>query len=1089
LRRRPESTIVLDEVTAPLEIQVLGRFSVRRAGKEIPPAAFGGRLAQRLVRVLVTRRGEFVTRDVLTEALWKGRPPADPETNLSVQVNRARRALGDPSPIVTGPGGYRLTATQACTVDAEYVLASVHTGATRLAAGQAGPGLAAFRAALDAWGGEPLAEDLYEDWARDYRVRLQRAYLEALEGASSAALDCGDPAEAVGLAELAVLREPLREASNLLLVQSLAICGDSAGALSAFSRFRHQLGEELGVDPSADALALELQVLRGEIGPDPARRAVSTLPRALPFEALPFVGRAEELSTALDALGGNEPGIILISGSAGSGKSRLLAEISRRWAGPVLAARAFHAEAAEPWSLGRTLLREVLAVDTSAASAVPARALRALADVVPELEELDSPVPASMDAESRRALAMEAAVLLVHAIASSGAVMLVDDLQWADATSVSMLALIAGRVPQVGMVVAYRPEDVPLVPLASELLEARGTGRGSAISLGQLSERAIEQLVVDDSLAGVIAEESDRTPFAVTEVIRSLARDGAIEPASGGRWRMRSPGARELARETARAGRRRAVQMRVETQPTGRREVLAVLTLLGREAPARLVASAISAPQNAILVRLEALARVGLVRLGDRGWTLDHDIIAEVLRDGLGAAERGRLHEGIAAALLEHDADPAEVAHHLQGAGDVQAAAELFGRAADRSLSRFAHDEAEALADRGLGLDPTPEVRFRLLMARAEARARRGNPMSAREDLQRAMADRVGPERSHILTRIASLTAGAEDYARANELFALALAEAGRDPQARARALAVGARIAINLDQLTRGEALADEARVLFEQVGDGEGVADVLDTQAVATAHGGRIREAVALFKRVANLFEDSGNLLHAGMPWSDRGYGLVLMNRPGQGLECIEKALHLERSLGQTAAEAYCLWHRSEALAWLGRSEEASESASRALAIARKLRHQEWIAAAWKGLGWAALAGGDLDRAEAAYKECLQAAENLPIFRSWAAAGLATVLIGQGDLGQAEECVRLALGVGTHATHYEARLAQVQLAMARGDGNARSLAAEALERTEEGGHLVSAVHIRKLLTSLVDEQSEVVIDRESAEIAQAAR
>src|SRR5437660_6310991 len=71
-----------------IEIRLLGRFSVRLDGDEIPPGAFGGRLARALVRVLLTRRGRFVSRDLLTESLWLDSPPANPDMNLNVLVNR-----------------------------------------------------------------------------------------------------------------------------------------------------------------------------------------------------------------------------------------------------------------------------------------------------------------------------------------------------------------------------------------------------------------------------------------------------------------------------------------------------------------------------------------------------------------------------------------------------------------------------------------------------------------------------------------------------------------------------------------------------------------------------------------------------------------------------------------------------------------------------------------------------------------------------------------------------------------------------------------------------------------------------------------
>jgi DNA-binding SARP family transcriptional activator len=277
---------------AGIEIRLLGRFSARRDGEEIAPGAFCGRLVRRLIRMLASRPGEFASRDVLTEALWPVRSPADPSANLTVLVNRARRALGDPAVIVTGPGGYSF-ATEGCRVDATEFLTGVAAGRDHLVAGRAWAALEVLRAALDRWGGEPLPEDAYEDWAQEYRTRLSLAYVDALENAASAALVARKPRQAVLFAELAVRREPLREAAHLLLVRALAAAGDTAGALVAFDTLRHRLREDLGLDPSPEAFELQMHILRRPVQSPPRRPVTGSTPRTV--DELPFVGREEEL--------------------------------------------------------------------------------------------------------------------------------------------------------------------------------------------------------------------------------------------------------------------------------------------------------------------------------------------------------------------------------------------------------------------------------------------------------------------------------------------------------------------------------------------------------------------------------------------------------------------------------------------------------------------------------------------------------------------------------------------------------------------------------------------------------------------------
>ncbi|MGH2688690.1 MAG: BTAD domain-containing putative transcriptional regulator, partial [Actinomycetota bacterium] len=519
-----------------VEIKLLGRFSVRRDGEEVPQGAYQGRLVRTLIRLLLTRRGHFVSRDTLAEALWPAQLPRDPVNNLNVLVNRARRALGDAALIRTGPGGYSFSPDEGCTVDAEQFLEGVAAARDHLSAGRAGAALRELRSALESWG-DPLAEDAYEEWAAPSRSRLSRAHQEALESAAAAALALGDPAQAVAFAESAVAEEPLRELAHLLLVRSLAASGDSAAALSAFDRFRRRLVEELGIDPSAEAIDVQAGILRGEQVGRAVRR--DSPPRA--FAELPFVGREQELELLLRALGPGGPGIATVSGPTGSGKSRLLAELARAGGRPVLSVRAFLAERDEPWVLARSLLRAVLELDPAAARAVPERAAQALVDVVPELEEFRPVGAGTIDPESRRALTLEGGVRLVEAAAGwRNPLLLADDLQWADATSLALLRLLAQRVRALGLVVAFRPGEDPGTPPPFPPAVGGPGDEVVALSLDPLAPSAIHALVDDPGLAAAISDGTDRTPLAVAEVIRRLAREGAVERGPGDRWHARS---------------------------------------------------------------------------------------------------------------------------------------------------------------------------------------------------------------------------------------------------------------------------------------------------------------------------------------------------------------------------------------------------------------------------------------------------------------------------------------------------------------------------------------------------------------------
>ncbi|HEX5810770.1 MAG TPA: BTAD domain-containing putative transcriptional regulator, partial [Pseudonocardia sp.] len=659
-----------------LALQLLGRFQVRRDGEEVPPAAFGGRKVRTLLRVLAVRRPDLVPHEILAEALWPDQQPADPAANLAVLVTRARRALGVPEAVVTGPAGYALGS---CTVDVAEFLVLAQQARQALREGRPADAGRGCAAALGLWG-EPLAEDTYAEWARAPRERLFRARVDVLETAARAALALEDPATAAGYAADAATADPLRESVAVVHAQALAAAGDRAGALAALDRLRARLRDELGVDPSQESARLR-QALLGEPVPGPAPRTRDAAPGRT-FDGLTFVGRDRELARLRAAIDARD--VVALRGVAGAGKSRLVAEATRDVALPVLTCRAFLPERDEAWGLARSVLREALSLDADLADRLVPRVRAALAVLLPEIGGVDLP----LDGEARRALLLAGGVELLAAAVRDGAVLVVDDLQWADPSSLTFLASALARLPRLAAVLAFRPDepdlDVPAAARAEGVLSTdptavlaavRATRAVVDVALGPLSDDGLDALVGDSRLAAALRAETDRTPFAVGEVVRELAVRGVAIVGPDGRWLPRDAAAVALAGEVGRQGQRRAVRRRAERETGVRAQVLALVALLARETTARIVATAAGLDPRAALDALSGLATAGLLRLGEQGWATAHDLVWETVIAALAPGERGRLHGLLAAALEAADADPAEVARHHRDAGDGTAAA------------------------------------------------------------------------------------------------------------------------------------------------------------------------------------------------------------------------------------------------------------------------------------------------------------------------------------------------------------------------------------------------------------------------------
>lgn len=1037
-----------DERSSPqVSIQLLGQFVVRRDGREQPDRVFGGRLARQLLRMLALSRGTLLSKDVAIEALWPTHAPVDAGGNVEILISRIRRALGDRSLIQTGSGGYTLVGDDRCWVDIEAFLTAVGRGQAELTH-DPDAALTAFRAALSLWQGEPLAEDAYADWAVEHRHHLLRAHLDALEGAASAALAVGDTTGALTWAQTAADEHPLREAAALLLVRSLAVSGDRAAALAAFDAFGRLLADDLGIDPSMEALRLRQQVLCDEIRPgSPAvSPPVEVAAEQRPVPIMPFVGRDQVRTRIAGLLADRQTRVVLVRGTPGSGKSRLLAELADQIATPVVALHAHRDRRDDPGALAADLLR---ILDTYSAAAEPGDSRH--------LVPAPRPAEASQDGTPPNTDILRTVRAVLRALrtwAPPRCLLAIDDLQWADDSSLALLRVLRQRVPGL-QVIATCPTSRPSgCPDPAEALAGADPGLIRWVDLAPWSPTELE-LIMGPVLRAVIAECTDRTPATVLRVLEALAAEHLIERDPRGRWRLRDRGSRSRVRALVSAGGRPLVRARVASLPVPGREVLALLALLGRPAPASVLAAAARLDLPATLDALTALANAGVVVGGDDGWAPATSLIGEVVAADLDSADRLRRHLMLAEALREHDADLAEVAAHLTEGGDHPAAAVVFADAARVRLNRIADREALRLTRAGLAAATPGHTRAALWRMRGEAHRRCGRLPDARADLNAALTEApTGAERSRVLAQWALLETRSLSAFRGAELAELAIADAGDDPAARGQALAARALVDLWLARLDGARRRFRRAQRLVRRAGDPEGAARLLHWQAMAALLAGRLGEAATRLDDLAGLPTTASETLLLWNPRATRGHALVLLGEPAAGLAEIDAAWAWARATDLPEMHSSCLWHRSEALSTLGRHDEAEDAARAALAIARRIEHTEWTAAALRALGIARQCAGELDGAEVAFRDARRVGQEIPLFAGWASGRLGLVLVGQGRVTEAEPLIDTALRQGVPLARHEARWAQAELLYARGAPGASAAASAALAAAREAGY-----------------------------------
>lgn len=499
------------------------------------------------------------------------------------------------------------------------------------------------------------------------------------------------------------------------------------------------------------------------------------------------------------------------------------------------------------------------------------------------------------------------------------------------------------------------------------------------------------------------------------------------------------------------------------------RELLVLLTLLGRPAPPTLLARASGRALRDVLDALDTLARAGLAQAGPHGWDRTDQSSGHDVTGALGPGGTARAHLLLAQALQQRNADDAEIAAHLAAGGDREGAAAAYAAAAALRLEQRSCDEVIRLADTGLGLDPPSMDGARLLRARAGARLRRGLLAGARTDLEAVLANSTDPaDRSRILAELAILEARSASLTRGEELVELAIAEAGNRPEALGQALAAGAVIDLSAGNLARAVRRFRRARQSLDQAGEVRGQARLLYWQAMVGYTSGRLREAAARLANLADLPVIPAEMLWLWSPRATRGHVLAFLGEPQAGLAEIEENLAWAEDARYPAVRSECLWRRSEALAFAGRAAEAAESAEMALAIAAGIGHTAWTSAALRGLGIAWDTAGRPDRAEQAFRHSVHAAQAHPFLAAWASARLGACLARQGRPREAAPHVHAALSASPSLTRIEARWAQAELLAARGEDQAcRAAATRALRAAENAGYVILLPRLGELAGS----------------------
>lgn len=407
-----------------------------------------------------------------------------------------------------------------------------------------------------------------------------------------------------------------------------------------------------------------------------------------------FIGRHTELGQlqrALDAAKRERSGSAwLVSGVSGIGKSRLLEELrSAALQTGALAVRGQATPGGGAYHVWQDVLKLLLL--QVPLNEIEAGALASLLPDLPLLLGRAIPAQQALDPQSARLYLFRIIDELLARLPETALIVL-EDLQWADSESLALLSYVVGNVSSRSMLIvaSYRIEEA--AGLGSSFPQMR------ELPLQRLSRAETEELCV--SMLGRIGQnaqlldrvfaETEGNVFFIVEVMRALAAEaGSLD----------SVGTRGLPQRIFAGGIEQVLRRQLERAPRSAQPLLLRAAVSGRQLDLPLLSHLVPDAED----QIRALADVGLLEISLQRWRFTHDKLREQVLSEMGDAERKSLHASIAAALEQMFPDDlsraAQIALHYREAEKLAKAAHFYGVAGEAALRRGAPSEADALLE------------------------------------------------------------------------------------------------------------------------------------------------------------------------------------------------------------------------------------------------------------------------------------------------------------------------------------------------------------------------------------------------------